>query len=120
MTWSSRSPKSTAFSVFQPRLVFGIERRPLPVEGPGIGDRDLVGRQRAVLPAVDDRGELPRGPAFFVDLGGDDQLFHQPDLVVGVEDGEVRLQIPASSAWRRNSFTQIAWNVPSQGIPSAG
>jgi hypothetical protein len=23
-----------------------------------------------------------------------------------------------SSAWRRNSFTQIAWKVPSHGIPS--
>jgi hypothetical protein len=27
---------------------------------------------------------------------------------------------PTSSAWRRNSFTQIAWKVPSHGIPSAG
>jgi hypothetical protein len=92
MTCSSRSPKSTAFSVFQPRLVFRIKRRALPVEGARIGRGDLVRRQRAVLPAVDDRGERPRGPAFLVDPGGHDQLFHQPHLVVGVEDGEVRLQ----------------------------
>ena len=76
----------------QPRLVFGVERGALPVEGAGIGGGDLVGRQRAILPAVDDRGQLPRRPAFLVDPGGADQLFHQPDLVVGVEDGEIGLQ----------------------------
>ena len=27
---------------------------------------------------------------------------------------------PASSACRRNSLTQIAWKVPSHGMPSAG
>ena len=46
----------------------------------------------AVLPAVDEAGELPRGPALLVEVGGADQLLQEAQLVVGVEDGEVGLQ----------------------------
>ena len=52
-----------------------------------------VGRsQPLVLPTVDQSGERTGGPAFFVKIGGRDELFEQAELVVGVEDGEVRLQ----------------------------
>ena len=37
-------------------------------------------------------GELPRGPALLVEVGGADQLLEHAELVVGVEDGEVGLE----------------------------
>ena len=37
-------------------------------------------------------GEHAAGPALLVDVLGLEQLLHQPDLIVGVEDGEVGLQ----------------------------
>ncbi len=46
----------------------------------------------AILPAVDEAGELARGPALLVEIGGADQLLEHAQLVVGVEDGEVGLQ----------------------------
>ena len=92
-TCSSRSPKSQAFSVLQPLLVVGVElgcrggRRRSTSDA---GTRS--GRQRAVLPAVDQAGEQARRPALLVDVLGLDDLPHQAELVVDVEDGEVRLQ----------------------------
>jgi hypothetical protein len=76
----------------QPLLVLDVEFHPGVVEGRALGDRDLAGRERAVLPAVDQPGELPGGPALFVDVRRHDQLLEEPDLVVGVEDGEAGLQ----------------------------
>ena len=37
-------------------------------------------------------GELTRWPALLVEVGGGDQLLHQAQLVVGVEDGEIGLK----------------------------
>ena len=91
-TCSSRSPKSQAFSVAQPLLVLGVELAAAVVEGARFRRGHPLGRERAVLPAVDQAGEEPRRPALLVDVGGLDDLAQQPDLVVGVEDGEVRLQ----------------------------
>ena len=77
----------------QPRLVGLVELDAAPVrEGRGFARRHLVGREPAVLPAVDDRREHAAGPALLVDVLGLQQLLQQPDLVVDVEDGEVGLQ----------------------------
>jgi hypothetical protein len=62
----------------QPRLVFGVERRALAVGERAASASGPCRGQAAVLPAVDHGGQLPRGPAFFVDAGGVDQLLHQP------------------------------------------
>ena len=91
-TCSSRSPKSQAFSVLQPLLVGGVELAPLVVEGVRVRRGQPVGAEGAVLPAVDQRQEQPRRPALLVDALGEDELAQEPQLVVGVEDGEVRLQ----------------------------
>ena len=89
----------------QPLLVLGVELRAAVVEGARLRRGHPLGRQRAVLPAVDQAGEQPRRPALLVDVRGQDDLAQEPDLVVGVEDGEVRLQpdelgVPAQDADR--------------------
>ena len=76
----------------QPLLVFGIElaaQSPM-AKGRGFAGGHTVGRQPAVLPAVDEGGQLPGGPALFVHVMGFEQLLQEPDLVVGVEDREAR------------------------------
>ncbi len=79
---------------------------------------NLRGRQAAVLPVVvDEARQLTGGPALLVDVMGLDNLLHEAELIVGVEDGEADLR-PASSAWRRNILTPIEWKVPSQVMPS--
>ena len=55
--------------LLQALLVGGIEFLALAVgEGHGFADRHLVGRQSSVLPAVEDPGEDPCWPSFFVDV----------------------------------------------------
>jgi hypothetical protein len=71
-------------------LVGGVKLCSLAVgEGFGFGGVDVRGGPAAVLPAVDHPGELASGPAFLVEGGGEDKLFEEAHLVVGVEDGEV-------------------------------
>ncbi len=77
----------------QPRLIGGIELSPAPVgEGAPVHLGHVARRQPAVLPVVDMAGKLARRPALLVDALGLDDLLHQADLVVGVEDGEVAFQ----------------------------
>ena len=74
-------------------LVGGVERRSLALgEGEGLPARHLVGREAAVLPAVDQGGQLARRPAVLVQPLALDHLLDEADLVVGVEDGEARLE----------------------------
>jgi len=49
-------------------------------------------RKAAVLPAVDEGGQRARRPALLVDVVRVDHLLHQAQLVVGVEDGEIRFE----------------------------
>src|SRR5205814_353251 len=58
----------------------------------GLAGVDLRGSPAAVLPAVNEAGELARGPALLVQVRGLDELLHDTQLVVGVEDGKVRLE----------------------------
>ena len=78
---------------FQPLLEGGVELFALAAgEARGLAGGNLVGRKAAVLPAVDEAGEHARRPALLVDVLGCEQLLEQTDLIVGIEDGEVRLQ----------------------------
>ena len=77
----------------QPLLIGGVELLPLAVgEGAGLAGRHAGGIEAAVLPAVDEVREAARRPALVVDVLGLQHLLEQADLVVGVEDGEARLQ----------------------------
>src|SRR5439155_14170932 len=61
-------------------------------EGFGFAGVDLLRSPAAVLPAVDQRSELARGPAFLVEVGGGNQLLEDTQLVVCIEAGEVGLE----------------------------
>ena len=77
----------------QTLLIGLIELPPASIgEGACVGLRHVLRRQPAVLPGVDPSGELSRRPALLVDPFGLDDLLHQADLVVGVEDREIGLQ----------------------------
>ncbi len=77
----------------QPLLIEPIELLPATI---GIGfvlDRiEIAGVEPAVLPAIEQTGELARRPAFLVELGFADQLLDQPQLIVGVDDGVIALE----------------------------
>ncbi len=67
--WSSRSPKSQAFSVLQPVLILRVELGATAGrEGFGFAGVDLGRSPAAVLPAIDEPGELARRPALFVEV----------------------------------------------------
>ncbi len=77
----------------QPRLIGGVEFLAASIgEHRAVTRGNFIGREAAVLPAVDDPGQHPRGPALVVDVGGTQNLLHQPDLVVGVQNGEIGFQ----------------------------
>ena len=76
----------------QPLLIGGVKLGPAVVVGRRFRRWHLFRRPGAVLPGVDQPGQLARGPAFFVDVGGGYQLLEQTDLVVGIQNREVRLQ----------------------------
>ena len=76
----------------QAGLVLGVKFNAFAVIGAAFGDGDIFRRPGAVFPAVDDAGEHPGGPALVVDIGSRDELLEQADLIVGVEDREVRFQ----------------------------
>ena len=91
---SSRSPKSQAFSDAQPLLVEPVERlRPCRwrSSAPSAGGSFSGVQPRFFQWSIRPASELRR-PALGVDVLGLEQLLEQPLLVVGVEDGEARLQ----------------------------
>ena len=91
--WSSRSPKSQAFTAFSRVLILLVQLAAAAVGvALALAGVDVARGQPLVLPLVDQPGERARGEALLVEVGGDDQLLEQAQLVVGVEDGEVRLQ----------------------------
>ena len=71
--------------------------------------RQLRRAPAAVLPAASIiEARMPGRPALVVDVLGLEQLLHQADLVVGVEDGETRTSGPparhgGAGSWRRSS-----------------
>ena len=74
-------------------LIEPVERLALAARELGpLGRRQAVGRPATVFPMVDQAGHRLGRPALGVDVLGLQNLLDQPFLVVGVEDGEVRLQ----------------------------
>ena len=77
----------------QPRLIASIKRRTLAIGVSLVLDRIEVNRiEPSVLPAIDQPRQLARGPALFIKISLRDQLFEQPDLIIGVDDGVIALQ----------------------------
>ena len=77
----------------QPLLILRVELGAAAGgESFGLAGVDLARGPAAVLPAVDQAGELARGPALLVEVGGLDQLLEDAQLIVGVEDGEIGLE----------------------------
>src|SRR4029079_15113310 len=73
----------------QALLILGIEIGPATGrETLGLAGVDLARSPSAVFPTVDQGGELPGGPALLIEIRRLDQLFEDPQLVVGVEDRE--------------------------------
>ena len=80
--------------LLQPPLIERVKLARFAVgEGEALPLRHAFRREPPVLPAVDHRGQQPRRPALLVDILGVEQLLQQPDLIVGIEHGERRLQI---------------------------
>ena len=77
----------------QAGLILPVERRSLAVIGAPLRGGQIVGRPGAVLPLVDDPRQHPRGPAFVVNARRLYQLLEQAQLVVCVQNGEIRLEI---------------------------
>src|SRR3546814_8181816 len=76
----------------QPLLVGGVEGRALAVGvSLALAGVDLRRSPAAVLPAVDQAGELAGRPALLVYVGGRDELLQEPELVVGVEIGRAHV-----------------------------
>ncbi len=74
---------------FQPLLIELIKLLPLAIaESRGFARRHMRRRQPAILPGIDLIGEAARRPALFIDIFGGEHLLQQPDLIVGVENGE--------------------------------
>ena len=74
-------------------LVGGVELGALALgEAEGLAARYLVGREAAVLPAVDQGGQLARWPAVLVEALALDHLPDEAQLIVGIEDREAGLQ----------------------------
>ena len=80
----------------QPFLVTRIHGSTTAVRAIGIGEtlaaRHIGGELPLVLPSVDQAGELLGRPAFVVDAGFGHHLLQQPQLIIGVENGELRVQ----------------------------
>jgi hypothetical protein len=77
----------------QAGLILGVERPAAAGVLRRLGLGQVLGRPGAVLPAVDEAGQHPRRPAFFIEIVGGDDLLDQAELVVAVEDGEAGLQL---------------------------
>src|SRR5690606_28101457 len=74
-------------------LVVGIERRPLAVgKGEALTCRHLAWRKPPILPAVDQRSQLTGWPAIAIHATRLDDLLHETELVIRVEDREAALQ----------------------------
>ena len=103
----------------QPLWYCAVEFRALAVgESARLARRDLVRRQAAILPAVDRPGQRARRPSLSSMFSACISCFEQPDLVVGVENGEVRLQ-PDEFGVTTQNLGGWRGTVPSHGMPSA-
>ena len=76
---------------FQPRLIGGVERRAAPGgECRRFRWGNVLRIDAAVLPAVDGARQRPGRPALVVEVLRLQNLLQEPQLIVRIEDGEVR------------------------------
>src|SRR3546814_2919835 len=97
--WSSYVCSSDLVAEFagvqraQARLVGLVEiPRAAAREVAGLARRDSLGRQAAILPALDDRQHGARRPLLLVDVLRLQELLHQADLIVRSEEHTSELQ----------------------------
>src|SRR5262249_32712531 len=89
---------------YQALLVLAVQiDPPTSRETIGVAGRNLFGSKAAILPALDLRQQEAGGPAPLVDVLCLNDLFQEPDLIVGIEDREAgfepyRLGMPAQNA----------------------
>ena len=57
-----------------------------------IRHRNLVGRQTSVFPTLNDTGQHSCGPPLLIDMLRLEQLLQQANLIIHIEDREVRFQ----------------------------
>ncbi len=78
----------------QARLIGLIELLSRPVGEFVLGIfGQLVRRQAAIFPAINQCSQIARRPAFLVDAFGLNQLFQKAQLVIGIENGERGFQL---------------------------
>ena len=78
---------------FQTVLILAVQFQRLAVcDIADISGADFVGRQPTVLEPFDDAVNHAGRPALVVDIGVRHELFYQADLVVRVQDGEIRFE----------------------------
>ncbi len=96
----------------QAKLVKRVKRARLAVgEDEALALRHALGHEPSVFPAVDHRRQDSRRPAFLVDVLGREQLLQQPDLIVGIEHREGRLEI--------DEFGMTAQDLDADGVEGA-
>ena len=78
---------------FQPRLITLIQRGAFAAgEARGLARRHALRIDAAIFPSIDQICQRSRGPAFVVQIFRLQELLEQAQLVVGVENGEIRPQ----------------------------
>ena len=111
-------PEVAGVESLQALLVRRVELGAAPgSEGFELAGIDLRWSPAAVLPAVDQAGELPRGPALLVEVRRrisclSTRSWSSVSRIVKLEWS------PTSSAWLRSIRAATEWNVPSHGMPS--
>jgi len=86
-------PEITGVQDFQPVLVGFVTLDALAIcKLIGLIGGHFVRQQGAVLPAIDQAGQIARGPALGINVRGFDDLFAQADLVIGIDNGEARFE----------------------------
>src|SRR5690606_2998283 len=74
----------------QSRLIGSIKLATLAIrKGLRFPRRNFIRCQAAVLPAINENGELAGGPTLLINVFCLNDLLHQADLVIGIENGEI-------------------------------
>ena len=76
----------------QALLILLVKLDAITAVGAAFRGGHLAWRQGAVFPPVNHPRQHPRGPAFVVNRGQRDQLLQKPDLVIRVQNREIRFQ----------------------------
>ena len=97
---------------FQARLVFRIKLAAHAIgKTMGFAGGHFFRHKAAVLPAVNEMGELAGGPALFIDVVGGEELLEQADLVIRIEDGK--------AGFEPRQFRMIAQDLDADGMEGA-